>query len=115
MQRDDLIRVRHMLDAARHAVSFTQGKNRSDLETDYMLIFALTRAIEVIGEAASRISRNSRERFSEIPWPQIIGMRNRLIDGYDDISTDILWTTITVALPPLIRALEGIIASGSPE
>ncbi len=52
MQKDDLIRMRHMLDAAQHAVSFAAGKNRTDLDQDDMLTFALIRAVEVIGEAA---------------------------------------------------------------
>jgi uncharacterized protein with HEPN domain len=104
-----------MLDAARHAVSFAAGKSRTDLDQDHMLAFALIRAIEVIGEAASKISRDTQERFSEIPWPKIIGIRHRLIHGYDDVNLDILWETTTIALPPLVEVLERIIASESPE
>jgi uncharacterized protein with HEPN domain len=115
MQKDELIRIRHMLDAARNAITFAEGKGRSDLDENPMLMFALIRAVEVIGEAASKISRNSQQRFSEIPWPRIVGIRHRLIHGYDDINLDILWETVTVALPPLIQALERIIASETPE
>ena len=113
MQKDDLIRMRHMLDAARNALTFVAGRSRSDLARDPMLMFALVRAVEVIGEAASKVSRDCQERFSEISWPKIIGMRHRLIHGYDDINLDILLETTTVALPPLVQALEGIIASES--
>jgi len=113
MQKDELIRMRHMLDAARNAIAFAEGKSRGDLNQDTMLTFALVRAVEVIGEAASKISRSSQERFNEIPWPQIIAMRHRLIHGYDDINLDVLWETVTVALPPLIQTLERIIASES--
>jgi uncharacterized protein with HEPN domain len=113
MQKDDLIRMRHMLDAARNAITFAAGKSRTDLDQDPMLMFALVRAVEVIGEAASKVSRNSQERFSDVPWPRIIGMRHRLIHGYDDINLDILWETITVALPPLVQALDRIIAPES--
>lgn len=109
--RDDLIRMHHMLDAAQHAVSFVAGRSRAHLDQDYMLTFALIRAVEVIGEAASKISRDTQQRFREIPWPQIVGMRNRLIHGYDEISLDIFWETITIALPPLIRTLGRIIRS----
>ncbi|MDQ7785168.1 MAG: DUF86 domain-containing protein [Desulfomonilaceae bacterium] len=111
MQKDDLVRMRHMLDAAKHAVSFVEGKSRADLGRDNMLAFALVRAFEVIGEAASKISQDTRHRFSDIAWPKIVGMRNRLIHGYDDINLDILWETTTIALPPLIRTLERIIGS----
>jgi len=115
MQKDELVRLRHMLDAARNAMTFVEGKGRTDLDQNPMLMFALVRAVEVIGEAASKVSRNFQERFSEVPWPRIIGMRHRLIHGYDDINLDILWETITVALPPLVRALDRIIASESGE
>jgi uncharacterized protein with HEPN domain len=115
MQKHDLIRMRHMLDAARKAMTFVEGKIRTDLDQNSMLVFALIRAVEVIGEAASKISRNSQERLSEIPWARIIGMRHRLIHGYDDINLDILWETTTVALPPPVQALERIIISEANE
>jgi uncharacterized protein with HEPN domain len=102
-----------MLDAAQHALSFVERKSRVDLDRDNMLTLALVRAITVIGEAASRISRDTQQRFSDIPWQQIVGMRNRLIHGYDDINLDILWETTTIALPPLIRTLGTIIGSES--
>ena len=111
MPKDDLIRMRHMLDTSRHAVTFAEGRSRIDLDRDYMLMFALVRAVEVIGEAASRTSPDFRARFEDIPWHQIIGMRNRLIHGYDDINLDTLWETVTIALPPLIQLLERTIAS----
>jgi uncharacterized protein with HEPN domain len=115
MPKDDRIRMRHMLDAAKDAMSFAAGRRREDLDQDRMLTFALVRAVEVIGEAASKVSPEAREKFSEIPWPKIIGQRNRLIHGYDDIDLDILWATITVALPPFIKTLEKIVASESSE
>lgn len=115
MRKDELIRILHMLDAARHAVTFADGKGRTDLDQNLMFRFALVRAVEVIGEAVSKVSRNTQERFSEIPWPRIIGMRHRLIHGYDEINQDILWETVTVALPPLVRALERILATEGSE
>jgi len=114
MQSDDLIRLRHMLDAGQNAVSFIANKSRTDLDDDSMLVFALIKAIEIIGEATSKVSRSSQERFKEIPWRQIVGMRNRLIHAYVDVSLDILWHTVTNNLPPLIQALERIIASECP-
>lgn len=113
MRKDDLIRMRHMLDASNRAISFASGKRRADLDRDYMLAFALTRAIEVIGEAASKVSEETQERFKEIPWSLIIGMRHRLIHGYDEINLDILWETATRAVPPLVQDLERIIKAES--
>ena len=115
MRRDDLIRMRHMLDAAQKAMAFAEGKSRTDLAQDSMLAYAVVRAVEIIGEAASKISRDSQERHNEIPWRQIIGIRHRLIHGYDDINFDILWETVTIALPPFVRTLERIIGSESAE
>lgn len=115
MLRDDLIRLRHMLEAGQKAVSFAADKSRADLDDDPMLAFALMKAIEIIGEAASKVSRGSQERLKEIPWAEIVGMRNRLIHAYVSINLDTLWHTVTYNLPPLIRALETIIASESPQ
>jgi uncharacterized protein with HEPN domain len=109
MRKDDWIRVRHMLDAAREAESFYQNKTRSSLDTDRKLVLALVKCIEIIGEAATKISKQSREELPQIPWSNIIGMRNRLIHAYFDINLDILWKTITEDIPPMIAELEKII------
>jgi uncharacterized protein with HEPN domain len=100
-----------MLEAARDAQTFAAGKNRDDLNENRMLTFALMKAIEVIGEAATKISPESRGHCGEIPWAEIIGMRHRLIHAYVEIDLDILWRTVTDALPPLIRELEKIVGS----
>jgi len=95
-----------MLDAAREAESFSQNKTRNSLDTDRKLALALVKCIEIIGEAAAQISNESREALPQIPWADIIGMRNRLIHAYFDINLDILWKTIIEDLPPLISELE---------
>ncbi|UCF95099.1 MAG: DUF86 domain-containing protein [Desulfobacterales bacterium] len=109
MQQNDLIRLRHMLDAAKEAKSFVRGKDRKDLHTDRQLALALVKSIEIIGEAASKVSDKCRDDLPQIPWRSIIGMRNRLIHAYFDINRDILWMTVIEDLPPLISQLEGII------
>jgi uncharacterized protein with HEPN domain len=111
MQRDDLVRMRHMLDAARDALAFTVGKKRSDLDKDRMLAFAIMKAIEIIGEAASKISSEARDQCDDIPWTDIISMRHRLIHAYVEVDLDILWLAVKDDLPPLINALEKIIES----
>ncbi len=109
MWKDDSVRMHHMLDAAREAVSFTQNKSRKSLDTDRKLVLALVKSIEIIGEAAANVTKESQNKYSHIPWQNIIGMRNRLIHAYFDINLDILWKTITEDLPPLIAGLEKII------
>jgi uncharacterized protein with HEPN domain len=89
------VRLRHMLDHAREAVSMVQGKTRVDLDTDRKLNLALVRLLEIIGEAAGRISKADRDRYSNIPWAEIVGLRNRLIHGYDEVDLDILWEIVT--------------------
>ncbi len=71
-----------------------------------MLVLALVKEIEIIGEAASRISDESRKALPRIPWLQIIAMRNRLIHAYADVDLSIVWATLTSALPELMRELE---------
>ena len=75
-----------------------------------MLQFALVRAIEIIGEAASKISAETRSVTPAIPWPQIVAMRNRLIHAYFDIDRDILWRTVREELPKLLALLHQAIA-----
>jgi uncharacterized protein with HEPN domain len=98
-RHDDTIALRHMLDYARTGRRMVSGRARQDLDTDEMLRLALTRAIEVIGEAAARVSTAGRQNHPEIPWTQIMGARNRLIHGYDTISLDILWEAILADEP----------------
>ncbi|MCL5885187.1 MAG: DUF86 domain-containing protein [Deltaproteobacteria bacterium] len=112
MRRDDEVRLRHMLDAAREAISFTQGRTRSNIESDRLLALALTKSIEIIGEAASRLSAECREAYPQVPWVDIIGMRNRLIHAYFDIDSDRVWDTVADDLPQLVAFLEGILKSG---
>lgn len=68
MRRDDLIRVRHMLDGAKDALRFVSGKSRDDLDGDRMLTFSLVKSIEIVGEAAARVTKETRHACPEIPW-----------------------------------------------
>jgi uncharacterized protein with HEPN domain len=110
-----LVHLRQMLDHAREAINLSQNKSRMDLDTDRLLNLSLVRLLEIIGEAANRILPNEQPLYSEIPWSQIISLRNRLIHGYDTIDFDILWEIITKDLPPLIKSLEAIISSETPQ
>jgi len=95
-----------MLDAAREASDFAQGRSRQDLDADRQLVMALVKEIEIIGEAANQISLPTRKRLPELPWDDIVGMRHRLVHAYFDINLGILWETIERDLPPLIEQLE---------
>lgn len=108
MHAADRVRLQHMIEAADSAVQFMAGRQRTELETDRMLLFAVVRAIEIIGEAASKISEATQTAEPGIPWKAIIGMRNRLVHAYFQINTDVVWKTATQEIPavmPLLRAL----------
>ncbi|WP_199246465.1 DUF86 domain-containing protein [[Phormidium] sp. ETS-05] len=108
---DNRTRMLHIVDAARDAVSFAENRTKNDLDTDKMLSFALVRCLEIIGEAASRITKQRRDELSQIEWAKIVGLRNRIIHAYFDIDFDIVWDTVTMDLPVLIAQLEEIIQS----
>lgn len=106
MQPDDEVRLRHMLDAARTAARFARQRTRPDLDSDELAMHGLVRLIEIVGEAASRVTPETRAALPTLPWSAIVGMRNRLIHGYYDVDLDLVWATLTDDLPPLITQLE---------
>ncbi len=103
---EDEVLLLDMLDHARKAVEATHRKKRSDLDHDAILAAALERFIEVIGEAASKVSESTRSDLKAVPWHEIIGMRNRLVHGYAAVDHDVVWTVATTDLPTLVRDLE---------
>jgi uncharacterized protein with HEPN domain len=104
-RHDDTTRLRHMLDHALEAVDMARGQEPEELKKNRMLQLALVHLVEIIGEAAARVSPEGQNQNPSIPWRQAKGMRNRLIHGYDTIDLDILWDTIQEDLPPLIEQL----------
>ncbi|MEW6184631.1 MAG: DUF86 domain-containing protein [Thermodesulfobacteriota bacterium] len=98
-----------MLLAAREAVSFVKGLTFDQFQNSRVHQLAVLKALETIGEAAGRLSKEKREFHSEIPWLEIIGMRNRLIHGYFEIDLKKVWDTATNDLGSLISRLEKIV------
>ena len=113
MRRDDGIRLRHMLDAAREAASFARCRVRSDMETDRQLVLSLVKDIEIVGEAASQVSDSAKTQMPEIDWQRMIAMRNRLVHAYFSINLDIVWQTVQEDIPTLITQLERIVPQDS--
>jgi len=110
MFEDDEVRLRHILDAAHEAISFTEDGRREDLGSDRKLSLSLVRLLEIIGEAARGFTADFRKEHSELPWKSMVGMRDRLIHGYFDVNLDIVWETVTKDLPPLVDKIEKIVA-----
>jgi uncharacterized protein with HEPN domain len=109
MDSKDRIRIQHMIDAAVEAVESAALRNREDLEKDHIWALGLIKCIEIVGEAAARVSHETYNAYTEIPWPFIVGMRNRLIHGYFDVDFDQVWSTIQTDLPALISQLKSIL------
>ncbi len=110
---DDVVRLRHMLDAASKALQLTESCKREDLDKDEKLALALVRLLEILGEAAKRVSQRYRQTSSNIPWRQIAGTRDRLIHGYFDVDLDIVWKIISSDLPALVQQLEKALSNES--
>ena len=108
-RHEEGIRLRHMLDYAKEAIAMAAGRKRQDLDSDRMLQLSLTHLVEIIGEAAGHIGEETCQRNPSIPWPRVVGMRNRLIHGYDTVDLDVLWDTVVDDLPGLVIALEGVL------
>ncbi len=109
MENKDLVRLNHMLDSTQAILSFTKGKRRTSLDANRLLLSAILRELEIIGEAASRISEATKKKHPNLPWKELVGMRNRLIHAYFDVDHDIIWKTIREYLPSFLQELEEIL------
>lgn len=116
MRRDkgDPAILRDMLDAAEAVIRYIAGKDRASFDIDRMLRDAVERRIEIIGEAARRISDPFQKSHPEIPWRKIMGTRHVLAHDYDEVNPDIVWRIATVYLPELAVQLRGVIPSPPP-
>ncbi len=101
-----------MLDYAREALAMARGRSRSELDANRMLNLALVKLLEILGEAANRVRSEDQARYPQIPWQQLVGLRNRLVHGYDQIDLEILWQILFSDLPPLVEDLEKIVEPG---
>jgi len=114
-RHDELIRLRHMLDAAKKAVELTRGRTPKKLEGDEIRVLALERLFEILGEAASQTTPEIRARYPEVPWSRAVGMRNEIIHGYATVDLDVVLRTIERDLPALIAQLETALRGPKPD
>ncbi len=105
----DLERFRHMQAAAAKAIDLSRAITRDQLEHDEVLVLALTRLLEIVGEAGSKVTPERQQRFADLPWPMLTGMRNHLAHGYFNVDVDIIWDTLTHNLPSMLVRLDEIV------
>ena len=110
-RHDNTAALRHMRDHAAEAVAFARNRSRNDLDADRLFALGLIKLVEIIGEVAGRLSKATKDAHPNIPWSQIVGTRNRLVHGYDEVDYDVLWRIVSVELPPLVEQLEMIMAN----
>ena len=104
--KNDYVYIGHMIDNANKAISFIAGLNRSDFDQDEQLRLAVTHLLQIVGEAARRVSVEFREAHPEIPWKAIVGMRSKVVHDYFSVDDDAIWDTIKNDLPALVKQLE---------
>ncbi len=114
-QKDDSVYFGHMLDMGRKVAERTQGLTRERFDASEDLRLALAHLVQVIGEAARRVSDEGRRVHPEIPWRQITGMRHKIVHDYMDIKESILWEVVTGDMPLLLAALEKIVLPDNDE
>lgn len=108
MSRDDAY-LYDMLESAQAILEYLAGKTWDEFSKDALLQDAVVRRLEIIGEAAGRVSAETQKKYSYIPWMAMRGTRNRVIHGYDTVQLDIIWDIAQDDLPGLISELKKII------
>lgn len=109
MRRNDAACLLDMLVYARDARKFTAGLTYQEFDRSHLHQLAVMKAVETIGEAASRVSSDTKRTQPEIPWSAIVRMRNRIVHAYFDVQLEILWRVVHDELPSLIAQLEPLV------
>lgn len=115
MKKDDLLYFLHIRDSIKKILSYTSGVDEESFLSNTMLQDALVRHIEIIGEASNKVSDNTRNKYSNVPWKQINGMRNRIVHEYFGVRLDIVWDTIQNDIITLKDDVDKIIEDLTPQ
>ncbi|HEX6133183.1 MAG TPA: HepT-like ribonuclease domain-containing protein [Longimicrobiales bacterium] len=109
MPHDDRLPLEQMLDAARRLSRLARERGRATFDDDDVLRLAMLQLIQRLGESASRLSADFRFAHPELPWAEMIGLRNRIVHSYDDLDPDIIWHVASADVEPVIAALERVL------
>jgi len=108
MKKDDTVYMKHILDAIHRIEEYTQNIEYKDFIENHLIQDGVIRQIEIIGEAVKRLSNEIREKYTDVPWKDIVGMRNKLIHNYFGVDVDAVWETVKKDIPVLKKKLIGI-------
>ena len=103
------LRIRHILDAIAENLVYVNGLSFEEFSADSKTLKAVVWNLTMIGEAARHVPPAVQQAYSEIPWPQIRGMRNHIVHGYDQIDLEIVWKVVNDELPPLVPQFERVL------
>jgi uncharacterized protein with HEPN domain len=109
MKRDDTVYLHHILDAIDLIEEYTKEMSENEFLANSMAHDAVVRQIEIIGEAARNISDEFREKYRQLPWGKMTGIRNKIIHEYFNINYAIVWDTVREDLPSLKKSIKKII------
>ena len=111
IERDETVYLRHMLDAIDQIARYVDGKSKGDFWGSEMLQDAIVRQLEILGEAAGRVSRETCAAHPEVPWPKITGLRHRLIHDYFDVDGNMVWRVATIDVPEVREKVLAVLLS----
>ena len=109
MARDELLYLRHILDAINTIEEYLQGVDEKQFNSTRLLQDGVIRQIEIVGEAVRHISKDIRKTYSEVPWQDVAGMRDKLIHDYFGVDLEKVWLTAQEDLPVLKKQVMGIL------
>jgi uncharacterized protein with HEPN domain len=109
-RHDPTVRIRHILDTARIVSGWMEGVSRIEFDSNTQLQSAIIYKVQIIGEAAANLPNDFRAAHSQIPWTEIIGMRQILVHVYMDVDLDVVWNVATEQLPELVLDLERVLS-----
>ena len=103
---DDMVYLRHIYDATKRIEQYTTGINEEKFGDSTLIQDGVIRQLEIIGEATKRLSSSLRRQYSEIPWQDIAGMRDKLIHDYFGVDVKVVWRTVEVDIPELKKQIK---------